>query len=151
MRLTKKQLVKLAALLLGLLLVVVAIFNLYDLNKASINNELVNLDLLPKPEKLTELYFNNSADLPDSATRIQTVNFAFVIHNLETTNYQYIFDVYVNANGTRQIIDSGNVLVKNNQYYVKKEQFNLINSSGNQEVVIELINKQQSIDFWIGK
>ncbi len=68
MPLTKKQLVKLAALLLGSLLVVVAIFNLYDLNKASINNELVNLDLLPKPEKLTELYFNNSANLPDSTT-----------------------------------------------------------------------------------
>ena len=68
MRLTKKQLVKWVALLLGLLLVVVAIFNLYDLNKASINNELANLDLLPKPEKLTELYFNNSADLPGSAT-----------------------------------------------------------------------------------
>ena len=52
------------------------------------------------------------------------VNFAFVIHNLETTDYQYVYDVYVNANGSRQVIDSGNVLVKNNQYYVKNESFN---------------------------
>ena len=259
---TKKQLFKLAALLLGLLLVVVSILIVYDLNKASINNELVNLDLLPKPEKLTELYFNNSANLPGSATgnlvagtyigtiddvssNVKTslsltgvqqsqgkitgylvlgpglqgsgpfsgtinenhlrlivkdsaghpsflfegvtqstismngdfyrcspisalsnqcsrqskshgiwnaklvVNFAFVIHNLETTDYQYVYDVYVNASGSRQVIDSGNVLVKNNRYYVKNESFKPIDTSGNQEVVIELINKQQSIDFWI--
>ncbi len=63
MRLTKRQLFRLAGLLLGLLLVV-SIVIFYNLDKVSINNELVNLDLLPKPEKLTELYFNNSANLP---------------------------------------------------------------------------------------
>ena len=123
----------------------------YNFNKAAIDNELATLDLIPKPEKLTELYFNDNAKLPNSATSNQVISFAFVIHNLETTDYRYAYVVSVNANGTRHIVDSGNVLVKNNQYYVKNEMFNLLNSPGSQEVVVELTNKQQSIDFWTGK
>src|SRR5713226_677108 len=150
MHLTIKQLFKLVFLLIGVTLIV-GMLIFFNLNRASVNNELVTLDLIPKPEKLTELYFNNNANLPSSATSNQVISFAFVIHNLETTDYQYAYDVSVNANGTRHIVDSGNVLVKNNQYYVKNEKFNLMNSPGSQEVVVELINKQQSIDFWTGK
>lgn len=150
MRLTSKQLFKLASLLLGVTLVV-GMLIFFNLNRAFIYNELVTLDLVPKPEKLTELYFNNNANLPSSATSKQAISFAFVIRNLETTDYQYVYDVSVNANGTRHIVDSGDVLVKNNQYYVKNEKFNLMNSPGRQEIVVELTNKQQSIDFWIGE
>lgn len=263
MRLTNKQLFRLASLLLVLILVV-AIVIFYNLNKVAINNELVNLDLLPKPEKLTELYFNNSADLPGSSTgglltgtytgaiadvsshvktrlsliRVQqnqgkitgyltlgtglqgsgpfigtidaakhirltvrnpagypgiffegtmqsatslsgdfyrcspnstqsglcnraskgngtwnlarAVSFTFVIHNLEAADYRYAYEVYVDADGTRHTADSGNVLVKDSQYFVKNEEFNLVNSSGRQEVVVDLIDLHQSIDFWIG-
>lgn len=150
MYLTIKQLFKLAYLLLGVILVVVGMIVFYNLNRASIYNELAALDLIPKPEKLTELYFNDNANLPGSATSNQVISFAFVIHNLETTDYLYDYEVSVIFNGTRHIVDSGKVVVKNNQYYVKNEKFNLMNSAGRQEVVVELTNKQQSIDFWIG-
>lgn len=151
MRLTIKQLFKLAFfLLLGVVLIVgTPIF--FNLNRASIYNELVTLDLVPKPEKLTELYFNDNANLPSSVTSRQAISFAFVIHNLETTDYQYVYEVSINVNGTKHIIDRGNVLVKDNQYYIKNEEFNLINSQGRQKIVVELINKQQSIDLWIGE
>src|SRR6266849_5289395 len=144
MRPTSKQLFKLISLSMIGVILVTGMIIFFNLNKASIYNEFVTLDLIPKPEKMTELYFNDSANLPSSATSNQVISFAFVIHNLETTDYQYAYDVSVNANGTRHIVDSGNVLVKNNQYYVKMEKFNLMNSPGSQEVVIELINKQQS-------
>jgi hypothetical protein len=151
MHLTTKQLFNLVFLLLIGTALFVGMLIFFSLNRASIYNELITLDLIPKPEKLTELYFNDNANLPNSVTSNQTVSFAFVIHNLEATNFQYTYDVSVNANGTRHIVDSGNVLVKNNQYYVKNEKINLIHSTGSQEVVIELTNKQQSIDFWIGE
>ena len=150
MHLTVKQLFKLASLLLGAILVV-GMFIFLNLNRASVYNELVTLDLVPKPENLTELYFNDNANLPDSATGNQVISFAFVIHNLETTDYQYVYEVSVNVNGTSHIIDRGNVLVKDNQFYVKNEKFKLMSSPVPQEVVVELTNKQQSIDFWIGK
>jgi|SRR5438876_11069834 len=147
MRITTKQLFKLVPLLIGVLLVSgVLIF--FNLNRTSVDNELAALDLIPKPEKLTELYFNNNANLPDAVTN-KPVSVAFVIHNLETTDFQYVYNVSVNVNGTRHVVDSGSVLVKNNQYYTKDEKFNLLHVSGSQEVVIELTNKRQSIDFWI--
>ena len=150
MRLANRRLFKLASVLvIGVTLVVTALI-VFNLNKASIDNELVALDLIPKPEKLTELYFNNSAHLPDSAKSNPVISFSFVIHNLETTDYTYVYEVTVNANGTRHIVDSGKVVVKNNQYSVKNEQFSLMSSHGRQEVVVELTDMQQSIDFWIG-
>jgi hypothetical protein len=57
----------------------------------------------------------------------------------------------VNTNSTKHIVDSGRVLVKDNQNYVKNERFKLIKSQGNQEIVVELVNKNQSIDFRPGK
>jgi hypothetical protein len=150
MRLTIRQLFKLAPLLIVIVLIVgIAIF--YSLNKEAVDNDLAALDLIPKPEKLTELYFNNNANLPSSVTGNQAISFAFVIHNLETADYQYTYDVSVTANGIKRIIDSSSVLVKNNQYYVKNENFTLMKSSGRQKVMVELTNKQQWIDFWIGE
>ncbi len=150
MHITNKRLIRLTFLLIGVALVVGTLI-FFNVNRAAINNELVNLYLLPRPEKLTELYFNNNANLPSSATSNQVISFEFVIHNLETTDYQYIYNVSVIANGTRHTVDRGNVLVKDNQYYIKNEKFKLMNSLGRQEVVVELTNKQLSIDFWVGK
>jgi hypothetical protein len=147
MHVTMKQLFKLLPLLIGVALVA-GMLIFFNLNRASVYNELANLDLIPKPEKLTELYFNGNANLPNAATN-KPVSVAFVIHNLEATDFQYVYSVSVNANGTRHIVDSGSVLVKNNQYFTKNEKFSLLNVSGSQEIVIELVNKRQSIDFWM--
>jgi hypothetical protein len=150
MHLAIRQLFKLAPLWIVIALIIgITVF--YNLNKESVNSELATLNLIPKPEKLTELYFNNNANLPSSVTSNQAISFAFVIHNLETTDYQYTYDVSVTANETKRIIDSGSVLVKNNQYYVKNENFTLMKSSGRQKVMVELTNKNQWIDFWIGE
>jgi hypothetical protein len=146
--LTTKQLLKLVLLLIGVALAA-ELLVFCCLNKASIYNEFITLDLVPKPEKLTELYFNDNANLPSSVTSNQTIGFSFVIHNLETTDYLYTYEVSVNARGTRRIVDSGHVLVKNNQYYVKSENIHSLPLPGRQKVVVELTNKQQSIDFWI--
>lgn len=150
MRPKSKQLFKLTSLLMIGVIVVAGMIIFYNVNRTSIQNVLVALDLVPKPEKMTELYFNDPTNLPGSATHNQVISFAFVIHNLETADYRYVYEVSVNANSAKQIVDSGKVLVQDNQYYVENEQFNLMNSPGPQEVVIELINLQQSIDFWIG-
>ena len=143
MRLTMRQSFKLVSLLIG----VIGILILFSLHRASLYNGLVALDVIPEPDKLTEIYFNDHTHLPKSATSNEVIRFSFVIHNLETTDYQYAYQVSVNAHGMRLVVDSGTVLVKNDQYYVKYEQFSLLNSPGSQEVVVELISKRQSIHF----
>ena len=150
MRLPMKQLFRLVILLMGVTLVV-GLLVFFNLNRAFVYDELTTLNLIPKPERLTELYFNDHANLPKSATSNQEISFAFVIHNLEATDFQFAYDVSVNANGTRHVVDSGKVLIKDNQYYVKNERFNLLDVPGRQEVVVELTNKQQSIGFRTGE
>ena len=145
----RKQLFKLTSLLIKGVIVVAGMIIFYNLNGTSIQNALVALDLIPKTEKMTELYFNDPAHLPSSAKSNQAISFAFVIHNLEMADHRYVYEVSVNVNGARHIVDSGQVLVKNNQYYVKNEKINLMNSSGPQEVMLELIDLHQLIDFWI--
>jgi hypothetical protein len=149
MHLPMKLLFKLVSLLIGVTLVG-GMLVFFNLNRAAIYNELATLDLIPKPEKLTELYFKDHVNLPHSATSNEKISFAFVIHNLEAIDFQYTYAVSVSANGTRHIVDSGKVLVKDDQYYVKNEQFNLLNTSGIQEIAVELPNKQQSIHFRTG-
>ena len=146
---TTRQIGKLVSLIIIILLAAIIIISL-ALNGPSIHDELVTLGLIPKPETLTELYFNTNTDLPHSATKNQVVSFAFVIHNLEATDYQYTYEVFVNVKGTKHIVDTENIVVKNNQYYTKSEKFKLTHSSGRNEIIVELVNKQQSIHFWIG-
>lgn len=146
---TTRQISKLVAFIVGILLAAIILIS-FTLNGSFIHDELVALDLIPKPETLTELYFNDNTDLPRSATSNQVVRFAFVIHNLEATDYQYTYEVSVNASGTKHIVDAENIVVKNNQYYTKNESFKLTHASGRNEITIELINKRQSIHFWIG-
>ena len=144
---TTIRLFKLIPLLLGVIVVVGAII-IFNVKSAALYNELAALDLVPKPERLTELYFNDSANLPAAVKENQVIKFAFVIHNLEGTDYQYAYQVSVMVNGTRHIVDRGKVVVKNNHYYVKNERVKLLNSPGSQDVLVELLNKQQSIDFY---
>jgi hypothetical protein len=146
----RTSLFKPASIFIGVLAIggILIFFNLY---RASLYNELFTLDLIPRTESFTELYFNQNATLPDTATANQEIHFAFVIHNLETTDMQYVYAVSVIAHGKRYIVDHGNVVVKINHYYVKNEQMRLINSPGRQDVIVELTNKRQSIDFWTGK
>src|SRR5947207_7160889 len=98
MCLTRQQLFKLLLLLLIGVTLVGGMLIFFNLNRAAIHNELVALDLIPKPETLTELYFKDNTDLPKSATSNQIISFTFVIHNLEATDYQYTYDVSVSAN-----------------------------------------------------
>lgn len=80
----------------------------------------------------------------------QEIRFEFVVHNRETTDYRYVYVVVVNINGTKHIIDSKNVLVKNGKSYVKSEKVEIKDKADTQEIVVELLNKHQSIDIWMG-
>src|SRR5215469_836725 len=105
MRLTTVQhLFKRASLIIGLSLVA-GMLIFFNLNRAFLYKELAILDLIPKPEKLTELYFNDPMHLPSSATSNQEISFTFVIHDVETIDYQYVYEVSVNANGAKHIVD----------------------------------------------
>ncbi len=104
-----------------------------------------------KPETFTELYFEDHLFLPNKVTIFKENNFKFTIHNLENKDMVYIYEVYIDLNREKQMIDKSSVLIKNNEYKTITEDFTITVPMQRVKVIINLINKNQQIHFWMGE
>ncbi|MBE3128783.1 MAG: hypothetical protein IMZ60_03785, partial [Actinobacteria bacterium] len=78
-------------------------------------------------------------------------NFKFTIHNLENKDMEYPYEVYIDTNGEKQIIYKNSVLIKNNGYKTIAVDFTITIPIQRSKVVVNLINKNKQIYFWIGE
>ena len=104
-----------------------------------------------KPETFTELYFEDHLSLPNKVTLFKEDNFKFTIHNLENKDMEYPYEVYIDVNREKQMIDKNSVLIKNNEYKTISEDFTITITMQRVKVVVNLINKNQQIHFWMGE
>ena len=102
-----------------------------------------------KPETLTELYFEDHLSLPDKIVLYKKSSFEFTIHNLENKDMDYSYEVYMDMNGEKQIIDESSVLIKNNEYETITVDFTITTTVQRAKVIVNLIGKNQQIHFWI--
>ncbi len=74
------------------------------INNGSIKNQLNEWKLLPQPERLTELYFNDHAKLATTYTPDAPQSFGFTVHNLEyrQTEYNYVVEAISEDGSQRQ-------------------------------------------------
>ena len=113
--------------------------------------ESVVLATSVKPESFTELYFDDHLSLPNKITLFKENNFKFTIHNLENKDMEYPYEVYIDLNGEKLMIDKGSVLIKNNEYKTISEDFTITVPMQRAKVVVNLISKNQQIHFWMGE
>ena len=111
--------------------------------------EAVILATTVKPETFTELYFEDHLSLPNKVTLFKENNFKFTIHNLENKDMEYPYEVYIDVNGEKQMIDKSSVLIKNNEYKTITEDFTITVPMQRVKVVVNLISKNQPIHFWM--
>src|SRR5665648_1047660 len=104
-----------------------------------------------KPETFTELYFEDHLSLPNKVTLFKENNFKFTIHNLENKVMVYIYEVYIDVNREKQMIDKNSVIIKNNEYKTITEDFTITVPSQRVKVVVNLMGKNQQIHFWMGE
>mgnify|MGYP000536497827 CR=1 FL=1 len=104
-----------------------------------------------KPETFTELYFEDHLSLPNKVTLFKENNFKFTIHNLENKDMEYPYEVYIDVNREKQMIDKSSVLIKNNEYKTISEAFTITIPIQRAKVVVNLISKNQQIHFWMGE
>ena len=104
-----------------------------------------------KPETFTELYFEDHLSLPNQVTLFKENNFKFTIHNLENKDMEYPYEVYIDVNGEKQMIDKSSVLIKKNEYKTISEAFTITVPIQRVKVVVNLISKNQQIHFWMGE
>ena len=113
--------------------------------------EVLILATTVKPETFTELYFENHLSLPDKVTLFKENNFKFTIHNLENKDMEYPYEVYIDVNREKQMIDKSSVLIKNNEYKTISEEFTITIPIKRVKVAINLISKNQQMHFWMGE
>ena len=115
---------------------------------SSIKNAVV-LATTVKPETFTELYFENHLNLPGKIELYQDYPFKFTIHNLEYKDMNYPYEVYIDLNGEKQVIEDSSVFVKSGEYKTINEDFTITLPTARAEVIVNLKDKNQQIDFWI--
>ncbi len=113
--------------------------------------EALILATTKKPETFTELYFENHLSLPKEITLFKEGNFKFTIHNLENKDMEYPYEVYIDLNDEKLLVDKNFVLIKNNEYKTITQTFVIITPIQRAKIVVNLIDKNQQIHFWIGK
>ena len=113
--------------------------------------EVLILATTRKPETFTELYFEDHLSLPDKVTLFKENNFKFTIHNLENNDMEYPYEVYIDLDREKQMIDKSSVLIKNNEYKTISEEFIITIPMQRAKVVVNLISKNQQIHFWMGE
>ena len=131
-----------------ILLVCIAIGSYWAYKNIPGVKENVNLATTVKPETFTELYFENHLKLPSTVKVGEKYTFSFTVHNLEYKTRSYPYEVYLDTNGQNQYIEKSSFILKQNSYKTIIENFS-VNLATKSAVVVSLINKNQSIDFWV--
>ena len=120
------------------------------LNSIPSIHETIVLATTVQPERYTELYFQDHANLPSAVLPRVQYNFAFTIHNIEYQDMNYPYEVYVDdGNGNKQTLDKNIVTLKKNAFITIQEGFILNDLTPDSQVIVNLTNKNQQIAFWL--
>ncbi len=130
------------------LFVISAILAFAYVNKEAVHQTLDNLKLIPRPERFTELYFNETSALPKETVAGKPMNFSFTVHNREgvTMNYPYI--VYFEyPDGEQVIFEKGSLTLEHDQYMAVPIDHTFISSNIRGKVFVMLTSLNQYVNF----
>lgn len=136
---------------IGILIVVLCFFavGIFQLVKYDQVKKAITLSTTMKPQVFTELYFEDHLSLPDIITLFKKYSFKFTIHNLEEKDMEYPYEVYIDTNGEKKLIYEGSALIKDNEYETIAVDLTTEVPLQRSRVIVNLINKNQKIFFWI--
>lgn len=105
--------------------------------------------LLPEPERLTELYFEDHTGLPAKYLTGETQSFRFTVHNLEYAPMAYPYTVSLkNAAGETELA-GGTLSLPQDGRATVPVTFTLSPPATRSAVFVMLTDKNQSIHFWM--
>jgi uncharacterized membrane protein len=104
--------------------------------------------LIPRPERFTELYFDDHINLPKEISKGQEISFSFTIHNLEgqTTEYPYII-YFKSLDGQVVNIDESTVTLKDGEYRPIEGIYKSEMDDNSGTIVVDLKGKNQQLHF----
>lgn len=115
-----------------------------------IKNQLNAWQLLPEPERLTELYFAQPNSLPTHYVPGQAQTISFTVHNLEyrATTYSYQVTEAPEGGSTTTTLTSGIFHLNQNQFKTLSLSLPLTDLGPRVSVAVNLPNQNESIHFW---
>ena len=119
---------------------------------AMLNKDFMNTIALAttvKPETFTELYFENHTQLPTTVTAYQKVSFSFTTHNLEYKIMRYPYEVYLDQDGKKTVIDKGFFYLDQDNYRTINETATIPYGLTKGKIVVDLTSKNQQVFFWV--
>jgi len=102
-----------------------------------------------KSEPFTELYFENHINLPKTIELNKNYEFYFTINNLENEIFTYNYQITLDLDGTTKTLKQEQVTLNQDQKKLISHSFNINQSFKQGKITITLLNKKQSIHFWI--
>jgi hypothetical protein len=124
-----------------------SLFSLFYQNRSFISNAIY-LATHKVEQNFTELYFKNPSQLPTTSVSGKTLKFEFEIRNAGNTNIDYEYYVYSQIGDEKLKIQNDRVQVKQYQVITISVETK-IDSPKRQKIVVQLINDNQEISYWI--
>lgn len=117
-------------------------------NKAEIYSRMKAWKLVPMPETLTELSFDNHLLLPKKLTSSGFV-FSFTVHNLEFQDMRYTYEIKAINEVKESLLEKGHFYLSHDKHQTLSRGFGLKNLNFRTKVEIRLVEKDQYIHFWM--
>lgn len=121
--------------------------------QSNIKNLLLSWDLLPKPEKITELYFTEPSKLPSTYTPNQPVEVNFTVHNVTGETKTYHYDISASPEN-----DAADISLSTQSFTLQSDETRAVKASVSPPDLgarikfnVVLIDLQQNISFWTTK
>jgi hypothetical protein len=103
-----------------------------------------------QPEAYTELYFTDPNSLPSSAQNGQTVPVNFTVHNVESRNMLYTYNIELTTpTGQTTIVSHEQFAVARGDTLNIVSDATLPSSAGRDEVNVVLVGMPESIHYWV--
>lgn len=130
-----RRILQIASVGLGLLLIVLAV-----VNYTALNRQLHSWKLLPEPERLTELYFDDHTHLPATYEPGLPQRFSFTVHNLEYQSITYHYQVLQSTeDGSRQTeLTAGEFTLQQDQFKRQPLQITLQDNGIRSKISVKL-------------
>jgi hypothetical protein len=126
-------------------------------NTAAITRQLNAWQLLPQPERLTELYYEKHTELPTTYAPDMQQSYSFTVHNLEyrTTAYKYEVMEQSEDSSQRRVLSSGSFALEHDRSRTTAITISPIDF-GPRVKIVTTINKNvsdndgnESIHYWV--
>jgi hypothetical protein len=123
------------------------------MNQAALAKQMDALQLLPRPQHFTELYFTDAQKLPATYKSGSAQQLQFITHNLEhqPTTYHYQIMAVAAGSTTGEPLADGAFTLEPDEYRTTTQTITIPAPSAHTAITVVLGHKDisQSLHFWV--